>query len=89
MPEPDIDTRRRRARFRSWHRGTREADLVLGPFADEAIGTLTETELAQYEALLEAPDVEILKWITGEAPVPAAFDTALLTKIIARFRATN
>lgn len=82
--DPDeIDMRRRRARFRSWHRGMREADLILGRFADARIEALTEAELEQYEALLDVPDTDFLKWVTGERPVPAACDTALFREISA------
>jgi antitoxin CptB len=83
ITDNDLDTRRRRAKFRSWHRGMREADLILGRFADRRIGTLTAAELEQYEALLEAPDTDFLKWVTGEKPVPAFYDTDLFREISA------
>lgn len=85
-PNLDLETRRRRVRFRSWHRGTREADLILGPFADHAAAGLTGPELDQYEALLEEADADVLAWLTGGAPVPAAFDTPLLRRIAAHGR---
>lgn len=74
----DLDARRRRALFRAWHRGMREMDLVLGRFADREIATLSPEELAQFEALLEVPDGELLKWVTGEAPAPEAQQVLLL-----------
>lgn len=82
-----LDHRRRKLLFRSWHRGIREMDLMLGHFADKAIASLTEAELDQYEQILELQDADLLSWITGTSPVPAAFDTPLFTKILA-FRAT-
>lgn len=78
-----LDSRRRKLLFRSWHRGIREMDLVLGGFADAAIAGLTAPELDQYEKLLEVQDADLLAWVTGADPVPAAFDTALLARIIA------
>jgi antitoxin CptB len=78
-----LDQRRRKLLFRSWHRGIREMDLILGGFADAAIGSLTDAELHQYEHLLEVRDADLLSWITGTNPVPAAFDTRLLKKIMA------
>lgn len=77
----DLDTRRRRARFRSWHRGMREVDLILGRFADARIGGLNAGELDQYEALLDIPDGDFLKWVTGEKSVPEAYDTPLFRSI--------
>lgn len=82
-----LDAWRRKLLFRSWHRGIREMDLILGGFADAAIGSLTDAELHQYEHLLEVQDADLLAWVTGTDPVPTAFDTPLLKKIMA-FRAT-
>ena len=79
----DLDPRRRKALFRSWHRGMREVDLILGSFADGEIGTLSEDELGVYEALMAEPDGDILKWVTGEAAVPARHDTPVFAKILA------
>ena len=78
-----LDARRRKLLFRSWHRGIREMDLILGGFADQAIGSLNEAGLHQYEHLLEVQDADLLSWVTGQNPVPAAFDTPLLKKILA------
>ncbi len=85
MPErqPDIETWRRRLAFRSWHRGTRELDLLFGPFADARLAAYGAGALAQYEDLLMAPDPDVYGWIVGrEAPDPA-YDTPVLREIIA------
>jgi antitoxin CptB len=76
-----LATRHRRMLFRSWHRGTREMDLVLGRFADAEIANLCESELDDYERLLEVPDRDVFSWITSEATPPAAYDTPVLRKI--------
>lgn len=76
-----LDARRKRLLFRSWHRGLRELDLILGPFADAQIGTLTEPELEQYEHVLTINDTDLLPWLTGQAPFPSDVDTAILNKI--------
>lgn len=77
----DLDLRRRRALVRAWRRGMREMDLVLGGFADEHIGTLSQAELGEFEALMEVPDTRLLPWVTGEKPVPASYNTALFARI--------
>jgi len=77
-----LDARRRKLLFRSWHRGIREMDLVLGGFADAEIHGLNEAELDQYERLLEIQDGDLLSWVTGETPAPEAH-SALLKKIMA------
>ena len=61
----------------------REMDLLLGRFADAAVAGFTEDEVAQFEALMEAPDPDVYAWITGTAPVPANFDTALFKRLCA------
>jgi antitoxin CptB len=81
-----LDARRRKLLFRSWHRGMREMDLILGSFADAEIHGLTGDEIDQYERLLDIPDTDFLPMITGERPVPADIDCGVLQKILASRR---
>jgi antitoxin CptB len=76
-----LDERRRRLLFRSWHRGTREMDLIMGRFADANIGELSETELDAYERLTDVPEPDLYAWITGDRPVAPEHDTALFRKL--------
>ncbi len=76
-----LDVRRRKLLFRSWHRGMREMDLIMGRFADATLEQLAEDEIAEFERLLEAPDPQLLAWITGEADVPPDYDTALFRRL--------
>ena len=76
-----LDARRRRLLFRSWHRGIREMDLILGRFADEHIGTLSDAELDDYERLIENPDPDLLNWVTATSATPAVYDTAILRRL--------
>lgn len=72
-----LNSRQRRALFHAWHRGTREMDLLLGPFADARIDSLTGEEMHQFEALMDLPDRDLYDWISGNAPVPPEHDTAV------------
>ena len=74
-----------RIRFRAWRRGFREADLILGPFADSHARGLTDEELAAFETLLEQPDHDLYAWIIESAPTPAAFEGPLMARL-RRFR---
>lgn len=77
-----LDERRRRILFRSWHRGMREVDMLLGRFADARLADLAESDLNDYERMLtEAADRDILGWLTGEIAVPAEFDRPVLAAI--------
>lgn len=79
--KPDIDARRRRAKFRAWHRGMKEMDLLLGGYADAHVDTMTHESLSDFEVLLEILDRDLFKWFTGEGPVPADQDTPLFRAI--------
>jgi antitoxin CptB len=83
-PNIDLDARRRRARFRAWHRGMKEMDLLLGKYADAHLVAMTDEDLRAFEALLEILDRDLFKWFTGEGPVPADQDTPLF-RAICRF----
>jgi antitoxin CptB len=78
-----IDERRRKILFRAWRRGMREMDLVMGHFADANLSAMSAAELDEFERLMDAPDPEVLSWITGEAPTPPAYDTPLFSRLCA------
>lgn len=68
-----------RAKFRAWHRGTREADYMIGGFFDRYHAKWGEAELAWFEVLLEEEDVDIMAWALGTQSVPAEFEGAQMT----------
>jgi antitoxin CptB len=72
-----LDLRRRKLLFRSWHRGLREMDLILGGFADARVAQLNEGELGEFERWIDLPDRDLLAWVTGQEVVPADFDSPL------------
>ncbi len=67
------ETRLKRLHMRSWRRGIKEMDLVLGKFSDELLGSLSDADLDVYEALLEENDQDMLRWITGQDPTPEGY----------------
>ncbi|MGY6632823.1 MAG: FAD assembly factor SdhE [Alkalilacustris sp.] len=69
-PQPDPDARLRRVRLRAWRRGTKEMDLILGPWADAHLAGLSGGDLDRFEALLEENDQDLYAWVTGQSPVP-------------------
>ncbi len=80
-PPDEAAIRRRKISFRAWHRGTREMDLIMGRFADAELATLDSAALDAFEALMEQPDPDLYKWVSGEVPVPADVDAAFLARI--------
>jgi antitoxin CptB len=79
----DIQIRRKQALFRAQRRGFKELDLVFGAFADAHLETLDEDELTRFEALLSVPDWQMMDWIMGHQPVPAAHDHAVFVRLCA------
>jgi antitoxin CptB len=75
------ETRLKRVRFRAWRRGFREADLILGPFADAHAASMSEADLDRFELLLEQNDHDLYAWILGSSPVPEPFDHAVLAAL--------
>ena len=69
----DRETRIRRLRYRAWHRGVREADLMIGGFFDAHHGGWGEAEIDWFEALLEEQDADIMAWALGTAAPPARY----------------
>lgn len=67
----DTLTRRKRLHIRCWRRGTREMDLILGGFADQALDSLPDAMLDRLESLLHENDHDIYAWISGTQPIPA------------------
>jgi antitoxin CptB len=81
------EVRRRRACYRAWRRGFREADLILGPFADARVAAMSAAQLSAFERLLDVPDTDLYAWITGATSAPAPYDDDVLADLRASTRA--
>lgn len=77
----DHETRIKRLRFRAWHRGTKEADLMVGGFFDAHHAGWDEAELDWFEALLEEQDVDIMAWAMGVQPCPAQWTGPMMERM--------
>ena len=78
MSDWDREHLLKRLGFRAWHRGTREADYLIGGFFDRYSPGWGEAELAWFEALLVEDDVDVMAWAMGTKPVPEAHDGPLM-----------
>lgn len=67
-----------RLRYRSWHRGSKETDLILGHYCDRFIESLSDAELTLFEAFLDEDDGDIWNWVTEKTPCPTPAYEALL-----------
>lgn len=73
-----ISPLRKKLLFRAWHRGTREADLLMGRFAEDFLPKATTEQTAQFERLLAEEDPDIFDWVTGKTQLPDAAFAPLL-----------
>jgi antitoxin CptB len=85
MNGPEHDARLKKLSFRAWRRGFREADLILGPFADAHVAELDAKQLDDFERLLEVPDQDLYAWIIGTLPTPEDQECDVL-ELIRTFR---
>jgi antitoxin CptB len=73
-----LDIRRKRLKYRSQHRGTKELDLLLGRFAVARLDSLDADQVDRFEALLEAPSPLVYAWVIGQDTPPPELDTDVL-----------
>ena len=73
-----LDVTRKKLRFRAWHRGIKEADLMMGRFADAYLPQFGAEELGQFSALLEEQDLDVYGWVIGRDPVPEEHRTRVM-----------
>jgi antitoxin CptB len=78
-----LEIRRKRLLYRSWHRGTRESDLILGRFAAAHLARFDAARLDRWEALLDCADADLYDWVAGRAAPPAAYDHDVLRLLLA------
>ena len=72
------ETRLRRIRFRAWHRGTKEADLLIGGFFDTHGRSWDAAQADLFETLLDEQDVDIMAWAMGTLPCPERYEGVLM-----------
>ncbi len=72
------DAELKRLKWRAHHRGTREADILVGAFFDAHHQHWSSLDRAIFAKLLEEQDVDIIAWATGTAEAPERFHGPLL-----------
>lgn len=77
----DRAARLKRLSYRAWHRGTKEADMLIGGYFDAHGAGWDEAEMDWFEALLEEQDVDIMAWAIGTAGPPERFRGAMMERM--------
>jgi antitoxin CptB len=65
--------RLKRLRMRSWRRGIKEMDLILGRYADTYLTEMSDERWSEYDSLLSENDQDLYAWVTGTQPIPERF----------------
>lgn len=68
----------RALKYRAWHRGTREADMMIGGFFDAYHAAWDNHDRALFAALLTETDVDIMAWAIGTEPVPERYAGSMM-----------
>ncbi len=77
----NADSDLKRLRWRAHHRGIREADLLIGAFFDAYHASWSAAERAQFEAMLNEQDVDILAWANGTCAVPQHYQGPMMSSL--------
>ena len=64
--EKNTEIIRKKILFRSWHRGTKEMDLILGTYADNNLSNMSYEELMHFQSFLNLSDPDLYKWLISE-----------------------
>jgi len=78
----ELPPRLARLRFRAWHRGTREADYMIGCFFDRFHAHWSEDDVVLFERIIEEEDVDIMGWALGTISIPSEYRGPLLDRMM-------
>lgn len=76
-----LSTEKKQLLYRAMHRGFKEADIVVGRFAEAHLADMTDEETALFRQLLDVPDRELYAWIIGRETAPANYQSPLLERM--------
>ncbi len=83
MLKSDLETTRKRLKWRATHRGIKEMDLLVGGYAEAHLSSMSEAQLKEFAVILELPDQDLLSWATHQAVIPQATNSKMLNAILA------
>ena len=81
MTEDARAARLKKLSFRAWRRGFKEADIILGHFADQYLDSMSDADLDVFERLLEVPDQDLYGWIIEREPAPADHQSEIMSRL--------
>lgn len=81
MSADDREARLKKLSFRAWRRGFKEADIILGHFADDRLPMMSDAQLDLFEVLLEVPDQDLYGWIIERDPTPIEYQSEIMSEL--------
>ena len=78
----EIETWRRKLKFRSDRRGFRELDLYMQQFTDAHLAQFDARQLREFEAVLDIPDQHVFDWIMGRGSPEAGQRSEVLDLLL-------
>lgn len=85
MNNTNRENRIKRLIYRSWYRGCKETDKILGQFAKEYLSRFSDSELDSFEAILEESDSDIFDWMSGKQQLPEKYKSNRVIKLLKEF----
>jgi antitoxin CptB len=77
-----MEVRRKRLMYQAHHRGSREADILIGRFAEAEVPAMDEAEMAALEAVLDLSDVDLVNWLMGRGEPSPEEDSPMLRRLL-------
>jgi len=77
MENETPEARLKRLAMRAARRGTKEMDLVLGPYAQAYLPGMDEARLALFDRLLWENDQDLLPWVLGQVAPPPEYSAMI------------
>ena len=87
MTDYPTDPRRKRILYRATHRGTKEADAIIGGYFTDAAASVPDGQLAEVEEFLELSDLDLIDWLWGRSQVPERWQGTVFDQVLAFYRA--
>ena len=76
-----METLRKKILYKATHRGTKEADRLIGGFAVAELGSLDDKLLNEFDLLLDVPDVDLVNWVLEREPALKKYNNNILQRI--------
>lgn len=68
--------------YQSCNRGCKETDLIIGEFAKENLGKMTDEEINLFSEILKLSDADIYDWYTKKKTLPKDKTNSVIIQLL-------